>query len=222
MERTAEFNLNHSISSWRNRLWASGNYSQEDLDELASHLVDEMDGLREKGLIEEEQFLLATHRLGSTSTLDKAYEQSDTFRFRKISWFAQAFIFMSMLIILSKMARLIMQDLYIAGQLDNQLYFLGIYLLLELTAVILIYFIYGLVQRKMSLVKANTTAIIGLIAIVSVYLGYAFIFPSDAARYGQALITIFWGALFYFLAFVWFVVINIRHGRKTQLRGLAS
>jgi hypothetical protein len=127
-----------------------------------------------------------------------------------------------MLIILSKMARLIMQDLSVGWQLDNQVYFLGVYLLLELTAVAVIYCIYRLVQRKSNLIKANTTAILSLIAAASIYLGYAFLFPSDSGRFGQAVITLFWGALLYFLAFVWFVVMNIRQRRKTQLRSLTN
>lgn len=63
------FNLKENIENWRNRLEQKEVFQNADLDELESHLVEEMEVLADSALTQEERFLIATRRLGDTETL---------------------------------------------------------------------------------------------------------------------------------------------------------
>ena len=63
------FNLNQAISEWRGNLASRGACTASDLDELESHLRDEVDSLERSGLTPEEAFLIAVRRLGDNGTI---------------------------------------------------------------------------------------------------------------------------------------------------------
>lgn len=63
------FNLKDNIENWRNRLEQKEVFQKADLDELESHLVEEMEGLADSALTQEERFLIATRRLGDTEAI---------------------------------------------------------------------------------------------------------------------------------------------------------
>ncbi len=72
------FDLNQEIAKWRNNLAQSETLCKSDIDELESHLREEIEGLKESKLSVEEAFLVATHRLGSPASLAR--------EFAKINW----------------------------------------------------------------------------------------------------------------------------------------
>lgn len=45
----------------------------DDVEELEAHLIDEIEGLRERGLSESEAFIIATRRIGETHSLSREY-----------------------------------------------------------------------------------------------------------------------------------------------------
>lgn len=63
------FDLKKEITKWRMRLSEKQTCDKSDLDELESHLEDEIDQLKLKGLSEQEAFFVAAHRLGDTDEL---------------------------------------------------------------------------------------------------------------------------------------------------------
>ncbi len=63
------FELEKAIDAWRND--ASEHVPGEDLEELESHLRDDVDKAVEAGFTEEEGFVLACHRLGDTATIGR-------------------------------------------------------------------------------------------------------------------------------------------------------
>ena len=63
------FDLNERINEWRGGLSASGTFSEQDLNELESHLREEIHNLTDSKLSAEEAFLVATHRLGQAGSL---------------------------------------------------------------------------------------------------------------------------------------------------------
>jgi hypothetical protein len=67
------FDLDESIGRWRRRLSRDETVRPSDLDELESHLRDQVDGLREAGLSYEEAFLVATRRLGDPEHLSEEF-----------------------------------------------------------------------------------------------------------------------------------------------------
>jgi len=84
------FDLNEQINKWRNGLAQSQTLDKADIDELESHLREEIGQLTALQLSDEEAFLIAAHRLGSTESLAVEYEKINrgaTFRHR-LFWIA--------------------------------------------------------------------------------------------------------------------------------------
>jgi len=69
------FDLNEKISMWRNNLAQSETLGSSDIEELESHLHEEIEQLKTLKLSDEEAFLVATHRLGGTDSLSTEYEK---------------------------------------------------------------------------------------------------------------------------------------------------
>lgn len=69
------FDLNEQMNKWRGNLAQSQTLGNSDIDELESHLREEIENLSDLNLSDEEAFLVATHRLGSTESLAEEYEK---------------------------------------------------------------------------------------------------------------------------------------------------
>lgn len=82
------FDLNEKISMWRSNLAQSQTLGSSDIDELESHLREEIENLTALKLSDEEAFLIATHRLGDTAHLFDEYAKINLGkRFRQnVSW----------------------------------------------------------------------------------------------------------------------------------------
>jgi len=80
MGTKACFDLNQTILQWRNSLAQSATIRAEEIDELESHLRDSIEHLRERGLNEEEAFLIATRRVGSDELLTTEFAKANPSR----------------------------------------------------------------------------------------------------------------------------------------------
>lgn len=69
LTHTFMFNLEQSISNWRRQMRKAGITNREDLDELESHLRDEIDGQMRSGHDEPAAFELAMQQMGQTGSL---------------------------------------------------------------------------------------------------------------------------------------------------------
>jgi hypothetical protein len=72
------FDLNEQIAKWRSSLTQSDRFSNSDIDELESHLREEIENLTASKLSEQEAFLVAAHRLGHSSALAEEFEKVNT------------------------------------------------------------------------------------------------------------------------------------------------
>ncbi len=63
------FDLNTAITNWRQELGQNDALDTGDLNEMESHLRDEIEGLAGGGLSQEEAFIIAAHRLGDTGQI---------------------------------------------------------------------------------------------------------------------------------------------------------
>ena len=66
METHPSYDLNAAVENWRVELTSQADLTGDDRRELEVHLWEAIAELRERGLNEEESFLLARHRLGPT------------------------------------------------------------------------------------------------------------------------------------------------------------
>ena len=69
MESRTEFSLNKNIENWKSALSENPNFTTDNINELESHLLDEIAGLHKLGLNEEESFLIAQKRIGNIENL---------------------------------------------------------------------------------------------------------------------------------------------------------
>jgi hypothetical protein len=78
------------IEQWRRALGTSDTFGAGDLDELESHLREEMERLQPLGLSDAESFLVARQRLGATEALEMEFEKVNTDRrsLLRLSWMA--------------------------------------------------------------------------------------------------------------------------------------
>lgn len=65
------------VEAWRKALASTGDVGEDDLDELESHLMDEISDLRSRGLTEPEALLVATRRVGEAHELSREYFKSN-------------------------------------------------------------------------------------------------------------------------------------------------
>ena len=72
------FELESQVRKWRSHLRASGSLSEQDLEELESHLRDSIDDLTSRGITTEEAFLISVRRLGDTEALGDEFAKVTT------------------------------------------------------------------------------------------------------------------------------------------------
>lgn len=75
MENRTEFSIDKSIINWKSQLSKKVNFTGDNINELESHLLDEIQGLKELGLNDEESFLVAIQRLGSIDQLTSEFSK---------------------------------------------------------------------------------------------------------------------------------------------------
>src|SRR5690606_12687403 len=77
MEQNVSFDLDRNIANWYNNIKVVPSITESDAEELRSHLLDQIDHLKEAGLDDEEAFLIATKRLRVSDDLVEEYRQSN-------------------------------------------------------------------------------------------------------------------------------------------------
>ncbi len=81
METPGQFQLELAVDSYLQQLQLNGNYTPDDIEELKSHLLDEVDDLQQKQLNKEEAFMVAKKRLGKEDELNREYAKVNGLRF---------------------------------------------------------------------------------------------------------------------------------------------
>lgn len=93
------FQLKEAIQHWRSNLLQNQTVTDTDVEELESHLRDEIDSLVLTGLNEEEAFMVASHRMGDSRTIGYEFAKVNP----SLAWRRRAFwmlfgILLSMLV----------------------------------------------------------------------------------------------------------------------------
>lgn len=79
MENRTRFNLIEAVGNWKKSFSNSHSMTPDNIEELESHLLDEIDNLKLKGLNEEESFLIATKRMGTKESLVSEFSKLNIF-----------------------------------------------------------------------------------------------------------------------------------------------
>jgi hypothetical protein len=83
------FDLDRAIADWRRQMLAAGIKSSESLDELESHLRDDVEGQMRSGLGTEAAFAAARERIGSAKSLKGEFEKNLAPKPFKREWLAR-------------------------------------------------------------------------------------------------------------------------------------
>ena len=90
------FDLDRAIAGWRRQMSAAGLASSESLDELESHLRDDVEMRMRSGLTAEQAFAAAVHEIGSAKSLKCEFEKNLAKNWYKYEWparLAKIFVF---------------------------------------------------------------------------------------------------------------------------------
>ncbi len=72
------FDMEMQIHSWSDHLRARGNFTEADINELESHLREEIDDLISAGLTPDEAFLISVKRLGNLDAISHEFAKVNT------------------------------------------------------------------------------------------------------------------------------------------------
>lgn len=93
------FDLKEQIKKWCSLLEVDESYKKTDVEELESHVLEEIEQLKAKGLNEEEGFWVATHRIGKAEDLNLEFKKiNSNFIWKKrLLLFLGGFLFFTIL-----------------------------------------------------------------------------------------------------------------------------
>lgn len=69
------FQLEKSLEDWRGKLSNTNSFTKSDIEELESHLLDEIEFLKKKTLTDEEAFYVACDRIGSVDLISNEFRK---------------------------------------------------------------------------------------------------------------------------------------------------
>jgi hypothetical protein len=93
MATQTRFDLNAAIEGWRNELSSQRNLSPDACRELEAHLRDSIAVLQERGLREEEAFLIARKRIGELPLLNREFKRGEARHWERPLAFAAWIVF---------------------------------------------------------------------------------------------------------------------------------
>ena len=78
------FDLEKSIADWRRRMLAAGIQTPVPLEELESHLREEIERQTKSGLYEQEAFNVAVRRIGQASVLKTEFKKAERKHMKRV------------------------------------------------------------------------------------------------------------------------------------------
>jgi cation transport ATPase len=141
MENRTEFDLNKKIEIWKSKLSQKSNMTQDNINELESHLLDEIHELKQLGLNTEESLIIAKKRIGNVEDLTTEFGKVNKgiyFRNRIIPYLKGVLLFFAFVTILDLMTNIIIIITHKIGLNNTTKDFISIVFLILLTSTLFI------------------------------------------------------------------------------------
>lgn len=108
------FNLESRISIWKSEFAKRGTLTNDDIDELESHILDTIDELENKGYALEEAFNMAIEKLGTDDLLSEEYEKVNArlSLFQKVTYGIIGFIGLNFIFRITEIIMLMIGSLF--------------------------------------------------------------------------------------------------------------
>jgi hypothetical protein len=141
MENRTEFDLNKKIEIWKSKLSQKSNMTQDNINELESHLLDEIHELKQLGLNTEESLIIAKKRIGNVEDLTTEFGKVNKgiyFRNRIIPYLKGVLLFFAFVTILDLMTNIIILITHKIGLNNTTKDYISIVFLILLTSTLFI------------------------------------------------------------------------------------
>lgn len=217
--------MNQSIQTWRSSLEKTGHFSKEQLDELESHLRDEIDQLTTEVLTNEEKVLVAGNRLGSSSTLAKAYSKDRLFDFSRMSVFAQLLLGITTFFSLAQLCLYFAVQTHTATNFEDSSFLIFLYFAYQLIIAAGIFFLTRH-WLKLSIgsgktVSANLYALLTYVLSYGIHFVFVRLTDFGSALKGPTFISAF-GSLVFLVFLLFFFFNTLRVWRKQNRLKIAA
>jgi len=169
MENRTEFNLNKNIEIWKSELSQKSNMSQDNINELESHLRDEIHELELLGLNTEESLLIAEKRIGNVEDLRTEFGKINKgiyFRNKIIPYLKGILLSFAFVTVIDLMTNLIILVTEKTGLNNTNTYDISIVFLILLTITLLI-----ISYRKYKSGNFNMRKLTNIPTLVSIIVG---------------------------------------------------
>ncbi|WP_299892438.1 hypothetical protein [uncultured Lacinutrix sp.] len=159
MENRTNFDLNKNIEIWKSKLSKNSKMTLDNINELESHLLDEIHELQLLGLSIEESLIIAKERIGNVKDLTTEFGKvNDGFYFRNriIPYLKGILLFFAFITISNFLTQLSIVIAHKFGVENYNLNFISISILLLMTLglLIVVYFQY---KNRISFIKKLTS-----------------------------------------------------------------
>lgn len=114
------FDLNYSILNWKQNLLGNESFTRENIDELESHLTEQINDLTGAGLNDEEAFWVAQKRIGTIETLNDEFTKINTLDIlrKKVYWMLTGVAGMLMYVFIVTSAYYVIISLFMVMNFD--------------------------------------------------------------------------------------------------------
>jgi len=175
MEYRTKFNLKHSIGVWKSELSQNSTMTRDNIDELESHLQDEIHELLKLGLSNAESLLIAKNRIGNIEKLTTEYGKvnNEVYFRNTITPYVKGILFfltyISIAELLPNLSILIAKKI---GIHEGYLHLVSIELLILLTFILLVFFYKKYKNGNFNMRKLTNIPVLVSTIIVSKILTY--------------------------------------------------
>lgn len=225
MENTTKFDLTSAIADWKETLMSSGNFNGDQIEELESHLAEEIDNIGSENLTAEEVLMIAQRRIGSVHTLEKAYNPSSKLGFEKISWGLQGLLFLFLFKEITRLFTYFSGDLILRNDFVNTGTKYGLSIAFQMVAVTLLILIFRralqLNKKYRDSLKPNLFMVCALLVTFIIRVVYFVAASNPAAMFEPIMVAQTLSILPPVLVILFIVLITVREYRtrntsKTQ------
>lgn len=214
--------MSEQLDNWRNELYASGNFNREELNELESHLIDEMDHVKVSSLTEKEKMLVAEHRLGSVNVLNKAYSKKSWISQTHLSWSLQMlmayFIFREVVMLMTYTAADMIDTIGITSSIFKYSTSIGLEALGLVMLAFFLRYIIKLNYKSQSLVKPNMIMAVTCASMLLLRILYFAFMGNPMIIYESILVSQLFSYIPIIFAISAIIILSLKGRKKKQIQ----
>ncbi len=187
MENRTKFNLKQSIDIWKSELSQNSYMTCDNINELESHLQDEIHELLKLGLSNEESLLIAKNRIGNIEKLTTEYGKVNNevyFRNTITPYLKGILFFLAYLAIVDFLTHLSILIAYKVGISVGYINLISIELIILLTFILIVFFYKKYKNGNFNMRKLTNIPVLVSTIIVSKFLTYLNLDVTYSIKFG--------------------------------------